>query len=243
MRPGEALTLVIGRQTVAGVPVTGKLVSDFAIGWKKDGVTTAITTSCTEVDTVGTWREYRIGITLPTGGPYVLHGRIDSISGTDVVDGGVFDAEIESHDYDSLASLIPVIPVAQLSATTRTADPQTLKLIANRYTPVSFAVKDANGAVVPLNTYTNWRFGVWDKMHTGSIYSLTTGITGDALGIAAWSVPETATFFSAMAAAITAGQDQIELYWDLTADLAGVAAQSQTVLYGKLIMYRNESTS
>ena len=68
-------------------------------------------------------------------------------------------------------------------------------------------------------------------------------ITGDALGIAAWSVPETATFYSAMATAIAAGQDQIELYWDLVADLAGVAAQSQTVLYGKLIMYRNESTS
>ena len=241
MRPGEALSLVVGRQTIAGAASSGKIISDFSVGWKKDGVTTAITTSCTEVDTVGSWREYRISITLPTGGPYNLHGRISAIAGTDVVDGGVFDAEIETHDYDSLAALLPVIPVAVLSATTRQADPQTLKLIANRYTPVSFAVKDSAGAVVPLDTYTNWRFGVWDKTHSGAIYSLTTGITGSALGIAAWSVPETATFFGAMTAAIAAGQDQIELYWDLVGDLAGVAAQSQTVLYGKIIMYRNES--
>lgn len=243
MRPGESLSIVIGRQTIGGAASTGKTISDFSIGWKKDGVTSAITTSCTEVDTIGGWREYRISITLPTGGPYNLHARIDSLSGTDVVDGGVFDAEIEQQDYDSLAALIPVIPVAQLSAATRTADPQTLKLIANRYTPISFAVKDALGVVIDLSTYTNWRFGVWDKTHSGSIYSLITGITGTALGVAAWSVPETATFFANMTAAITAGQDQIELYWDLTGDLAGVAAQSQTVLYGKLIMYRNESTS
>ena len=243
MRPGESISLVIGRQTIAGAASLAKTISDFSVGWKKDGVATSITTSCTEVDTVGAWREYRITITLPTGGPYNLHGRIGAAVGTDVIDGGIFDAEIEVQDYDSLAALLPVIPVAVLSATTRQADPQTLKLIANRYTPVSFAVKDSAGAVVDLSTYTNWRFGVWDKTHSGAIYSLTIGITGSALGIAAWSVPETATFFGAMAAAITAGQDQIELYWDLTGDLAGVAAQSQTVLYGKLIMYRNESTS
>ena len=243
MRSGESMTIVVGRQTIAGAVSTGKTISDFSVGWKKDGVTTAITTSCTEVDTAGAWREYRIGITLPVGGPYVLHGRISPITGTDVVDGGVFDAEIELQDLDSLASLLPVIPVAQLSATTRQADPQTLKIIANRYTSVSFAVKDSTGAVVDLSSYTNWRFGVWDKTHSGAIYSLVTGITGTSLGVAAWSIPETATFFSAMAAAITAGQDQIELYWDLVGDLAGVAAQSQTVLYCKLIMYRNESTS
>lgn len=243
MRAGESMTVVVGRQTVAGAPSTGKIVSDFSIGWKKDGVTTAITTSCTEVDTVGAWREYRISVTLPTGGPYVLHGRISAITGTDVVDGGVFDAEMEQQDFDSLASILPVIPVAQLSAATRQADPQTLKIIANRYAPISFAVKDATGAIVDLSSYTNWRFGVWDKTHSTTFFSLTTGITGTNLGIAAWAIPETAAFFTAMAAAITAGQDQIELYWDLVGDLAGVAAQSQTVLYGKLIMYRNESTS
>ncbi len=243
MRPGESCTLVIGRQTVAGAAATGKIASDFSIGWKKDGVTTAITTSVVEVDTVGAWQEYRVGITLPTGGPYVLHGRIGAISGTDITDGGVFDAEIEQQDYDSLAAILPVIPVAQLSAASRQADPQTLKLIANRYASISFAVKDSSGNAVDLSGYTNWRFGVWDKTHTGSIYSLSSGITGTNLGIAAWAVPETATFFATMAAAIAAGQDQIELYWDLVGDLAGVAAQSQTVLYGKLIMYRNESTS
>ena len=242
MRPGETLTFVVGQQTAAAAQSTGKILSDFAVAWKKDGVTTAITTTCTEVDTTGTWREYRFAITLPSGGPYMLHGRITVASGTDLIDGGLVDLEVEAYDFDALASVLPIIPVAQLSATTRLADPQQLKLIANRYTPVSYTVTDANGAVVNLSSYTNWRFGVWDKTHATSLYSLTSGITGSAGGVAAWTIPENAAFYSQMAAAITAGQDQVELYWDLVADLAGVAAQSQTVLYGKLTMYRNESS-
>lgn len=244
MRPGEALTVVVGRQTSSGAASSGKIASDFGIVWKKDGVTTAVTTSVVEVDTAGAWREYRLGITLPTGGPYVLHGRISAAVGTDTIDGGVIDAEIEQHDYDSLYASIPTIPTASLSSTTRTADPQTLKLIANRYTPISFSVVNSvTGLPIDLSGYTNWRFGVWDKTHTTTLYSLTTGITGTIGGVAAWTVPETAAFYTQMAAAITAGSDTIELYWDLVADLGGVAIQSQTVLYGRLVMYRNESAA
>lgn len=242
MRAGEPLTLVVGRQTAAGSPATGLTVADFGIGWKKDGVTSAITTSCTEVDTVGGWREYRIGITIPSGSPYRLHGRVTAVNTIDIIDGGIVDCEIENNDLDSLAALLPIIPVAQLSATSRTADPQTLKIIANRYTPVSFNVRDATGAVVDLSTYTNFRFSVWDKTHATAIYTLSGG-TGSSLGVAAWTIPETAAFFAQMATAVAAGQDDITLYWDFTGDLGGVAGQSQTVLYGPLIMHRNESPS
>lgn len=245
MRPGEPYTAVIGRRTATGLPSTGKVAADFGIVWKKDGVTTAITPTVTEVDTAGTWREYRVSITLPTSGPYLLHGSVSAASGTDVIRGGVIDLEIENADLDSLSASLPIIPVAQLSATSRTADPQILKIIANRYQTVEFNVRDANGAVVDLSAtgknYNNWRFSVWDKTHSASIYTLSSGITGSALGVAAWAIPENASFYSQMAAAIAGGNDQIELYWDLAADLNATVGQTQTVLYGKLLLYRYES--
>lgn len=241
MRPGESVTLVVGRQTAAGAASTGKVLADFTIVWKKNGVTTAITTTCTEVDTVGGWREYRFAFTLPTGGPYSFHGRIVPASGTDVISGGIIDGEIEAQDLDSLAALLPVIPVAQLSPTTRMADPQVLRLIAKRWYPISYTVRDSAGAAVPLDTYNNWRFSVWDRLHASTIYTLSSGITGSALGVAAWEIPETASFYTQIDAAIAAGTDPLTLYWDLVADNAATAAKSQSVLSGTVILSRYES--
>ncbi len=94
--------------------------------------------------------------------------------------------------------------------------------------------------MVDLSGYNNWRFNVWNSTHTTMALYTAAGPTGSALGIAAWTVPEDASFHSQIAAAIALGQDTVTLYWDLIADAGAVAGQTTCVLRGQLTLKRFE---
>ncbi len=105
------------------------------------------------------------------------------------------------------------------------------------------SVVDQNGTPIDLSGYTNWKFSVWNRIHSGSVYALTSGITGSAVGVVAWAVPEDASFNTEMDAAILAGDSSVVLFYDMIADEAATAAKTSTVFRGQLILTRWEGTA
>jgi hypothetical protein len=64
-----------------------------------------------------------------------------------------------------------------------------------------------------------------------------------ALGAIAFDVPETAAFYSASDTQIAAGYDVATLYYDLIADAAGVAANTDPILRGTILLDRWEGAA
>ncbi len=243
MRPGDTVTFVVGRQTSAGAASTGKTLSDFTIQAKKDGVNVTLSPTVTERDTVGTWREYAIAFVLPVNGPYNFHMRIVPASGTDVLNPGVFMGEAEQQDIDSIYATT-IRPVGSLSTSSVFASEVQLEMIAYRYNSIAVHIVTQGGADVDLSGYNNWRFSVWDKTHSGSVlYTSALDIAGDASGSLTFHIPENAAFYSQIAAAVTASSDFATLYYDVIGDAASDATKTQTVLRGKLILWRYEGAA
>ena len=117
-----------------------------------------------------------------------------------------------------------------------------LTVNARRRAAVTMTVQTAAGVAVDLSGYSNYRFTVWDSTHSGgsAFYTLSSGITGSALGVLAFTVPETAAFFSQMDTAITAGQNTVDVFYDVIADAGGVAANTETIVRGIITMTRWE---
>lgn len=244
MRPGDTIQLMAWRQTAAGAASTGKLIADFGFELYLDGVVTAVTKTVTEGATTadGVWRAYKFAVTLPsTAGRVAV--RLSPASGTDVVYPDVYEGEVEANDLDSIYA-VSAVPVVSASVTTGPATDTPIALDAYRLNECSATRLDQAGAAMNLTGYTNARFAVWTRDHSGTRYTQTTNITlGGAAGTIVWTVPETASFYSEIDTAIAASQDFVTLYYDLVADRAGLATDTVPLLKGTITLRRFEAAA
>jgi len=235
MRPGDTAYLVVTVTDSGGTPITGLVTGDFTVAGFLSTTTPAVSFTAAEL---GSGR-YRLAIVLPA-----VPGWLTLLisSSTRVVDPPGFDGELQAQDLDSVYAAAVVARVT-IGGITRFASSRQLELIAYRYTQIDLQVTDQIGAPVDLSGFNNWRFTVRDKLHADTPYTLTSGITGSAEGALAFAIPENATFFAAITAAIAAGNDTATLYYDVTADAAATAAQSQTIVRGQITIHRYESAA
>lgn len=235
MRPGDVDYVVITVKN-AGVAVTGLVTANFSVAYYL-GIT--VPTAVFTVTEISGGR-YRVALTLPgTAGYFSIF--ITSNAGYTVENGRWF-GQLEAQDITSMYAIV-VRPLSQLSGTSALASEVLLNLNANRYKSLSVSIVDQAGAAIDLSGYNNWRFNVWDQKHLQSLYSLNTGITGSAGGVVAWTVPETAAFFSQIDAAIANGDSQLVLYYDMIADAASILAQTVCVFRGQLVLTRYEGAA
>lgn len=219
-----------------GVPVTGLVLADFVATGRLNATTPTISFTVTEIGS----GVYRLAVTTPaTILPAWFNLVITTVAGYTVLRGR-WAGMLRARTVDDVYNLAAV-PVVTGGANDLSLRNRTLELIAYRYKEVAFTLLDQSDNPIDLSGYNNWRFSVWTKTHSGSIYTLSSGITGSALGAIAFAVPEDAAFFSNITAAIAAGEDFVTLYWDLVADKASTAIKSETILYGQLPLWRFES--
>ncbi len=243
MRPGDTVYFVVYRQTSGGAASTGKVLADFNIVGYKNGVVTSISPSIASIGSGIKWQAYKLGVTLPASGPYEFACLVEPASGTDVITGGFITAEVEQQDIDSVTALV-IRPTASLSSTSVMASNVTLNVIAYRQTPIAVSVTNQAGTAIDLSSYSNWKFSVWDKTHSGSIlYTNALDISGSVSGAVTFNIPENADFYSQIAAAYSSSNDSVTLYYDVIGDLAGDATKTRTILRGQLVLLRSEGAA
>ena len=231
MQPGEVVYPVV---TIAA-GTTGLVTANFAVAYYL-GTTTP--TSVFTITEIGAGR-YRVNLTLPGTAGWL---NVFITAAGHIVENGRLQGEIEVQDTDSLFAVI-VRPLSQLAGASALASEVTLNLNAYRYKALTVSVVDQDGAAINLSGFNNWKFSVWDKLHTGSVYVLTAGITGSAAGVVAWAVPENAAFFTFMDTALAAGDSSVTLFYDMIADRAATASQTEAVFRGQVIVTRWEGSA
>ena len=104
MIAGEAVSLTVFRQTIAGAPST---TSTFAVDAFVNGASYSAVATSTLIGATadGLWNAYKIALTLSsTTGNHEL--RIAPASGTDIVEPAIWTGDAELYDSDSLAGLL-----------------------------------------------------------------------------------------------------------------------------------------
>lgn len=238
MKAAGAFWPVVKVLNSSGAAVTGLTGGSFTVTCYLDGTVTALTTSWTEIGS----GFYKCNITLPATAGWLV---ILISNGSYTVTPNRYEGANTIRDLDDVYSA-SVKAVAYISTVTGAPYSDTvLTLDANRKQDVSIQVNDSTGAAVNLSGYSNWAFTVWDKTHSsvGTRTIITTGITGSAGGVLAIAIPENAGFFSLIDAAITAGADSLTLYYDVKADAGGVAASTQNIIRGTIILRRYEGAA
>lgn len=241
MRPGDIITLMVFRQTSAAAPSTGKLIADFGFELYLDGVITSVTKTLTEGATTadGAWRAYKIAVTLPST-PGRVAIRTPAVTGTDVVYPDLWEGEVEANDLDSIYA-VSAVPVSSASVTSGPGSATPITLYAYRLNECSATRVDQAGAAIDLSGYNNARFSVWNRDHSSTRYTLSSGITMSALGVIAWTIPENASFYTDVDAAIALSQDFVTLYYDLVADKASDTTKTVPLLHGTVTLQRFEA--
>jgi hypothetical protein len=236
MIPNEVVYLLVTVYNgTTGAPVTGLVTANFSVDYYLNATTPASAFTSTEIGS----GVYRLAVTLPATAGFL---NILIAQSTNIVSPMQWSGEIENADFDSIYPLI-IRPITQISGTSSLSSEVTLTINAYRYKELSVSIVDQAGAAIDLSGYNNWRFNVWTKTHSGSIYTLNSGITGSAGGVVAWSVPENASFFSFIDAEITASNDSLTLYYDMVADKDANTDRSSTVFRGQLILTRFEGSA
>ncbi len=214
-----------------GVAVTGLLSGSFTVAGYVGTASFSPSFTVTEIGN----GDYLLNITS-SGTAGWQNYKITSSAG--IVRQDTYSGWVCLQDADTLFAAV-IRPVGTVAGGTLVSTELPLSIIANRYTSFNVAVVDQTGAVVDLSGYNNWKFSVWDKTHTASIFT-GTNPTGSNLGVVAWTVPENAAFYAQMDSQIAAGNDQIDLYYDVIADAAATTSKTTTILRGKITMYRYE---
>ena len=236
MRPGDTFYPVITvKNSTTGAPVTGLLTANFAVAYYHGTTTPTASFTVTELS-LG---RYRVNLVLPATAGFL--NAFVTAAGYDV-ENGRLQGEIEEQDLDSVYALV-VRPIAQTSGTSAIASEVQLEINSRRYTELTVSIVDQSGAPIDMSGYNNWRFNVWTRTHSGSVYSLATGIVGTAGGVVTWSIPEDAAFNSEMDTAILLGDSSVTLFYDMIADKAATLAKTQSVFRGHLVINRWEGTA
>jgi hypothetical protein len=104
MIAGEAVSLTVFRQTIAGAPST---TATFSVDAFVNGTSYSAANTATLIGETsdGLWNAYKIALTISsTSGNHEL--RIAAASGTDVVEPSIWGGEAEQYDSDALAGLL-----------------------------------------------------------------------------------------------------------------------------------------
>ena len=233
MIPGETLYLAV-RVTDAstGAAVTGLTVGSFSnVTTQGPNVITMAFSSAIEVGTNG---DYVLTATAPvTSGQLCI--RI--FSSTRSVNPPMYAGEIESNDFDTIASAVVRPTVSVIDPASQYAV-QNLVMTAYRYTPLAIVFSSATD----FSTWNNFRFNVWDARRTGSIYTLAVSTPSAPVnGVSTFNIviPENAAFFSRIDSVVTAGQTQLALVYDLVGDEAATTSKSRTVVAGAINLQAN----
>lgn len=235
MLPGDVEYVVVTIKNSAGAAVTGLVTANFTVDYYLGATTPTSVFTVTEIS----GGRYRVALTLPGTTGYF---SVFITQSTNTVENGRYHGELEDADADSIYSAV-IRPQSQLAGTSALASEVTININARRYKALTVSVVDQAGAVVDLSGFNNWRWNVWDKTHTGSVYTQSTGITGSAGGVVAWAVAENAAFNSFMDTAIIAGDSTVTLYYDMLADRAATASQTEAVFRGQLVLTRWEGSA
>lgn len=236
MQPGNVSYVVVTvKNTTTGAAVTGLVTAGFTVDYYLSGTTPVSVFSVSEISA----GRYRVLLTMPSTVGYL---SVFVTAAGYTVENGRWHVELEDQDLDSIYGVV-VRPLSQLAGASELASEVTLSMNARRYKELTVSVVDGAGTAINLSGYTNWRFSVWDRAHTGAVYSLTTGIAGSAAGIVTWSVPEDAAFNSFMDTAILAGDSSVTLFYDMIADKAATITKTEAIFRGQLILYRWEGSA
>jgi len=227
MVPGET-TYIPVYVTLNGNPVSGLTGAAFSISAILNGAAVAISVlSAFESPTVP--GEYQLRFALPTTAG---HLSVFPRSTGRVVSPDALHAEIENYDQDALAARITV-PSA------RATDPSTqftslpLTIVAKRYSPITITL----ASEIDFSTWNNFRFSVRDRLHADALYSLavtTPAAPVNGVTTFTFAIPEDATLFSTVDAAIAAGTMPLVKEYDLIGDAGAVAARTQNAVSGTL---------
>ena len=211
----------------------------------------------------GVWTTYASGaaVTEIGGGLYGLSFALPASAGwwrfeirpvvtTRIVYSGIWEGETETQDLDSLYGQV-VRPVATLTQGAQLGSTVSLDLVANRFRQLAIPIVTQSGAPYDLSVVTvgSLRMSVrsknqtttkWDAGPTGTI-SLGTGTAANFVithsgvaGALSVEIPEDSGFFAALAA----GEDTIDLYWEVTGDLGGVAAKTIPIIRSSPLQLR-----
>ena len=236
MRPGDIVRPVVTvKNSTTGAVVTGLVTAGFTVDYYLDATTPAAVFTVSEISA----GRYRVNATLPATAGF-LNVFITASGYT--VENGRLQGEIEAQDLDSIFAVV-IRPQSQLADASALASEVTLSVNARRYKSLSVSVVDQNGTAIDLSGYNNWRFSVWNRLHSGSVYALSSGITGSAGGVVAWAIPEDASFNAEMDAAILLGDSSVTLFYDMIADAAATATKTECVFRGQFILTRWEGSA
>jgi len=227
-----AQTIPIYWQTAAGAAATGKVIGNLTHKITINGTDAGLTATLTEGVTVGAWRLYTLGFTAPaTAGVIVVHLEPnDGVLSYDTI-----TDDVTLYSSDSVLATVTSPVIATLTSGGPSGD-TTLRLVKSTYVPISFTVRDATGAVVNLSGYNAGKFSIRSKDQTTTTYSQTSGVSMTSGGLVTIAVPENASFY----AALTTGNDSVELYWDFVADEAADTAKTRCLARGRMQVMRTE---
>lgn len=238
MKAGGAFRPIVRVTNASGAAVTGLAGGTFTVTGYLNGATTSLTVTWTEIGS----GLYSPNITLPATAGWFT---VTITNGSNVVFPNRWEGANTAQDADSVYGVVNK-PVSYITATTGVPGIDTpLTLDANRQATITVSVVNSSGTAIDLSGFNNWRMTVWDKTHSsvGTRTIISTGITGSAGGVLTIAIPETAGFFSLMDAAITAGNDTLQLYYDVVADAAANATNSQNIIRGLLTLRRYEGAA
>jgi hypothetical protein len=237
-QPSDTNTRTFKVVTAAGVAVTGLTGASFTLTAFRNGSSSSITPTITEIS----GGRYSLAYALPsTGG--IVDVYFDPVSASNFVEWPDLSEELEAHDLTSLYGAVAK-PTIVLNASGAPTNEVELKFIKEDYHEVTFTVRNSDGTAVDLvaEGYTGWRFGVKNEGQTtvASVvpYLQTTGITGAASGVVTIVVPETASFFGLLAAGVAATTGA---RWSLEANEGGDAAKTRTLGRGGCVVMRKET--
>lgn len=238
-QPSEVITRTFQVIDAAGAPVTGLVTASFTMPGYRNGAVVSLAFTITEIS--GGY--YKIAYTLPSSAG-IVDGWLLPVTTTYYIVWPDLTEELEQYDLTALYGAVSK-PTIVLNASGAPSNEIELKFVYKDYHSVSFTVKNSDGTAVDLvaAAYSNWKFGVKNATQTSVTsvvpYVLTTGITGDALGVITMIVPETASFYDLLAV----GSDSTQgARWSLEADLGGDTSKTKTLGRGICTVLRKETT-
>lgn len=237
-QPSDVITRTFKVVDASDAAVTGLVTADFTLPGYRNGSSTSIAFTITEISA----GYYKIAYTLPSSAGLV-DGWFLPVSSSNFIVWPDLTEEVEAQDLTSLYGAVSR-PTIVLNATGSPSNEIELKFTKGDYHAVTFTVKNSDGTVVDLVSagYSNWKFGVKNALQTAVAsvvpYLLSTGITGDALGVVTMIVPEGASFYDLLA---TGSDATTGARWSLEADLGGDATKTKTLGRGACTVIRKET--
>lgn len=215
---------------------TGKVIGDFAVGSYLNGVSTSVSHTLTEIGS----GYYYLTMTLPANGQHDFFIRPTDT--TLAIDMGQVSNEIESYDLTSVYSVAARPVVQQVAGAPGAQLP--LAIFKGKYREITLSIVDQAGAAVDLSGYDTWRLVVHSLTQDtegGTLpVTISSGISGTALGAVSIAIAETAFNSVSMTNELAAGLTSRSLRYTLYANKAADASKTEVLSYGPLALIRSE---